>query len=67
WPDRLIKIELFRAANSCAARALVDIQRTPAVLQSIYIDIGFLFSVNYALIKGVRTTNGTPIQERLHH
>jgi len=65
WPDRPIKLQLFRAANGCAARALLDIQRTPAILQSIYINIGFLFSVNYALLRGIRTTDGTPIHEKL--
>ena len=66
WPKRVIKVEIFRAAKGCAARAFLDIQRTPAILQSIYIDIGFLFSLNYALIRGLRTSNASPIQEKLH-
>jgi hypothetical protein len=65
WPDRPIQLQLFRATNGCVARALLDIQRTPAILQSIYIDIGFLFSVNYALLRGIRSTDGTPIHEKL--
>jgi hypothetical protein len=65
WPDRPIRLELFPAANGCAARAQLDIENRPAVLQSIYIDIGFLFSVNYALVRGLRIADGNPIQEKL--
>jgi hypothetical protein len=65
WPDRPVELQLFRAANGCAARALLDIQGMRAILQSIYIDIGFLFSVNYALLRGIRITEGTPIHEKL--
>ena len=65
WPDRPIKIELFRRSTGCAARGLVDIQRQPAVLRSIYVDLGFLFSVNYVLIHGVRIVDARAVHERL--
>jgi hypothetical protein len=65
WPDRPLDLELFRAANSCAARARLDIQHQPAILQSIYIDIGFLFSVNHALVRGTRVADGRSVQEKL--
>jgi len=65
WPDRPVRIELFRASTGCAARAMLDIQHQPAVIQSIYIDIGFLFSINYAVVRGIRLKDGQPIQEKL--
>ena len=65
WPDRPITLELFPAANGCAARALLDIAHKPSVLQSIYIDIGFLFSINYAELKGVRIADRSPVQEKV--
>ena len=40
--------------------------KTPDVLQSIYIDIGFLFSINYAELTGVRVQDGQRVQEKLH-
>lgn len=67
WPDRPLKLELFRAAKGCAARALIDIQRSPSVLESIYVDIGFLFSVNYAQLRGVRLADGKTVQEKVRH
>ena len=65
WPDRAIRIDLFRAHKGCGARAQLDIQHQPAVIQSIYIDIGFLFSINYAQVRGIRVTDGHPVQEKL--
>lgn len=65
WPDRPVRIELFPHNTGCGARATLNIQHQPAVIQSIYIDIGFLFSVNYALVRGLRIKDGKPIQEKL--
>lgn len=65
WPDRPMRIELFRTHTGCAARALLDLQHQPAVIQSIYIDLGFLFSINYALVRGTRLQDGQPVQEKL--
>jgi hypothetical protein len=33
--------------------------------RSIYIDLGFLFSVNYALVRGIRLADGRAVQEQL--
>lgn len=66
FPERPLSIELFRTTTGCGARALVTIRGQPAVLSSIYVDIGFLFSVNYALLRGVRVSDGQPVQEKIH-
>jgi hypothetical protein len=48
------------------ARALTHIDRAPAMLQSIYLDIGFLFSLNSATARGARLQDGRAVQERLN-
>ena len=65
FPERLLTIEVQRAGTGCAARALTTIHKQPAMLNSIYVQIGFLFSVEYAIARGVRLPEGTPVQEKL--
>ncbi|MEY4577387.1 MAG: hypothetical protein RL701_2090, partial [Pseudomonadota bacterium] len=64
-PKRPLVIELFKAGASCGARALVTIHKQPAILTSVYVDMGPLFSVNYALVRGIRVSDGQPVQEKL--
>ena len=66
FPDRPLAIELLRTPSGCGARALVTIASQPAMLSSIYVDLGFLFSVNYALLRGLRLTDGRALQEKIH-
>ena len=66
FPDRPLSIELFRTTTGCGARTLVTIRGQPAILSAIYVDIGFLFSVNYALLRGIRVSDGQPVQEKIH-
>lgn len=66
FPDRPLAIELFRTQSGCGARALATIAGQPAMLSSIYVDIGFLFSVNYALLRGLRLADGRALQEKIH-
>jgi hypothetical protein len=66
FPERPLTIDTFRIGNGCGARTLTSIQNQPALLSSIYVDIGFLFSVNYALVRGVRISDGRPVQEKIH-
>jgi len=65
FADHPISIEVFRNGQRCLARALLRVHEQPAVLQSIYIDIGFLFSLNYALVRGVRVADAHAVQEKL--
>lgn len=62
FPSRPLTIQTFRRQGRCAARTLVMINKQPADLQSIYLDIGFL-AVNSATIRGQRDDN--PVQERI--
>jgi hypothetical protein len=64
-PKRPLVIELFKAGTTCGARALVSIHKQPAVLTSVYVDMGALFSVNYALVRGIRVADGQPLQEKV--
>jgi hypothetical protein len=66
FPERPLVVQVFRAADRCVARTVVQIQGQAALLQSIYIDLGFLFSVNYALLRGVRVQDGQSVQEKLN-
>jgi hypothetical protein len=66
FAKRPLIIDTFRAgAGRCATRTVVAIERQAAVLTSIYVDIGFLFSVNYALVRGVRVADGRLVQEKI--
>lgn len=65
FPERPLIIETFQGPNECRARALVMIQNKPAVLRSIYVDIGFLFNVDYILLRGYRVTDNRPVQEKI--
>jgi hypothetical protein len=64
-PDRPLTIETFAVQGQCRARALTTISRAPAVLRSIYVELGFLFSIDYILLRGYRVTDGKPVQEKI--
>lgn len=65
-PQRTIAIDTFRVGQSCAARALTTIQKQPAMLTSIYVHIGLLMSVEYALTRGIRLSDGQAVEEKLY-
>jgi hypothetical protein len=65
FPARPLNVETYREGASCVARALTTIQNQPAVLSSIYVKIGFLFSVDYALLRGLRLRDGARLEEKL--
>jgi hypothetical protein len=66
FPERPLIVQVFRAADRCVARTVTQIKAQSALLQSIYIDIGFLFSINYAMLTGVRVQDGQSVQEKIH-
>jgi hypothetical protein len=66
FPERPLVVQVFQAEGRCMARTVAQIQRQAALLQSIYIDIGFLFSINYAMLTGVRVQDGQRVQEKIH-
>jgi hypothetical protein len=66
FPERLLTVETQRQAASCAARAVTTIQKQPAMLISIFVQIGFLFSVEYAVVRGPRLSDGAPVQEKIN-
>lgn len=65
-PERPLIIETFRSGKRCAARTRIVIAGQPALLESIYVDLGFLFSVNYILVRGVRVADGAAVSEKIH-
>lgn len=65
FPDRPLTIETFRVQDRCRARALTTIAGSPAVLRSIYVELGFLFSIDYVLIRGYRVSDSRPVQEKV--
>jgi hypothetical protein len=61
-PDRTISVESYRdESNRCTARAVVEINRERCILRSIYVDVGFLYSVDkITLVSGaLREGEGT--------
>lgn len=66
FPERPLVIQVFAQDGRCFARTVTTIQGQPALLRSIYVDLGFLFSVNYALVRGVRIRDGALVQEKVH-
>jgi Domain of unknown function (DUF4833) len=66
FPDRPLTVETFKVGKGCGARALTTIQGQVAMLTSIYVEIGFLCSVDYAIVRGLRVSDGSPVQEKVH-
>jgi hypothetical protein len=65
FPARPLTIDTFRQGTLCAARAVTTIANEAAVLDSIYVKIGFLFSVDYAILRGLRLVDGSAVQEKM--
>jgi hypothetical protein len=65
FPARPLNIYTFRQGVACAARAVTTIQNQAAALTSIYVKIGFLFSVDYAILRGLRLVDGAAVQEKM--
>jgi hypothetical protein len=65
FPDRTLTLETSRVEGRCTARARTQIGGRDAVLLSIYVKLGFLFSIDYVLVRGVRIEDGKPVQEKV--
>lgn len=65
FPDRSITIQTFSSAGECKAWAMTEIKKQPAILRSLYVELGFLFSIDFVLLRGVRIGNGEPVQEKV--
>jgi hypothetical protein len=66
FPDRPLTIDTYVSETQCRARARTTIAGQDAVLSSIFVQIGFLFSVEYVLLRGTRLADGKPVQERVN-
>lgn len=66
FPDRPLTIDTYMSDAQCRARARTRIAGQDAVLSSIFVQIGFLFSVEYVILRGTRLTDGKPVQERVN-
>jgi hypothetical protein len=64
-PDRLLRVTTFRQGDQCRARVFTPIKKQPAVLTSIYVKVGFLYSVDYLELRGVRVADGAAVHERI--
>lgn len=65
FPDRSITIQTFAHDGECKAWAMTEIKKTPAILRSLYVELGFLFSIDYVILRGVRIGDGGPVQEKV--
>jgi hypothetical protein len=66
FPDRPLTIQTYRAGDGCRARAFTTISRSQAVLRSIYVELGFLFSIDYVLVRGYSAADGRPLEEKVN-
>ena len=66
FPDREVKIETFRNGQGCGARAITKINGHDAVLRSIYVELGFLFSIKFVIVRGLRLSDGRQIEEKVN-
>jgi hypothetical protein len=65
FPERPLILETYQRDARCRARALTKIKDQSALLRSIYVALGFLFSVDYVVVHGLRVADGRPIQEKM--
>jgi hypothetical protein len=65
FPDRALTITTFREGDKCRARTLTLIHKQSAALSSIYVKLGFLFSVDYVIVRGVRVADGVAVEEKV--
>jgi hypothetical protein len=65
FPKRPLVIQTFGKPGACQAWALTSIGKEPALLRSIYVAVGFLFSVDYVLLDGFRLSDGAAVREKL--
>jgi hypothetical protein len=63
-PDRPLVITVKRAAGRCKTEARTSIAGADARLRWAYVRFGFL-GVDYILLHGFRTSDGTTVEERL--
>ena len=66
FPDRPLTIDTYMSDAQCRARARTTIAGQDAVLSSIFVQIGFLFSIEYVLLRGTRLADGKPVQEKVN-
>jgi hypothetical protein len=66
FPDRPLTIETFMSEGRCHARARTPIAGQDAALSSIFVELGFLFSIEYVLLRGTRLADGKPVQEKVN-
>jgi hypothetical protein len=65
FAQRSITIQSFGSAGACKAWAITTIAKQPALLRSIYVELGFLFSVDYLQLDGYRLSDGAAVFERI--
>jgi hypothetical protein len=65
FPDRPLIVMTFHEGQGCRARAFTSIARKPALLQSIYVELGLLFSVDEVIVRGLRVADGAPVKEKV--
>ena len=64
-PDRLLRIRITRTPSGCGAEATMPIAGGDARLRLIYVRIGWMFSVDYILLRGSRMPDGHTVEEKI--
>jgi hypothetical protein len=64
-PDRVLRVNVTRTASGCGAEATMSIAGADARLRLIYVRIGWMFSVDYILLRGSRMPDGHTVEEKI--
>lgn len=64
-PDRVLRVTVSRTASGCEAHATMAIGGADARLRLIYVRIGWMFSVDYILLRGSRMPDGHTVEEKI--
>jgi len=64
-PDRLLRVTVTRTQTGCSADATMPIAGTDARLRLIYVRIGWMFSVDYILLRGSHPVDGHTVEEKI--
>jgi hypothetical protein len=64
-PERRVTVESFAGGGGCRAWALTTIAGRPALLGSIYVQLGMLFSVELVTLRGFHLGDGAQVQETI--
>jgi hypothetical protein len=65
FPERPLTFVTYREGSQCRAYALAKMQGQWTALESIYVQLGFLYTIDYVSLRGVSLVDASAVVERL--